>query len=127
MSHIEYLRERVKFLHLGLGKRLRMAAAGIAAVTCACVWWFVLYPELCFPEEAYEIIWFPEENLALVGGEEAEENGEKLPRTSKEQKGCWETSQENEKQESCRELLQADEEQVIVKSRLLEWLSQQKN
>lgn len=53
----------------------------------ALVWWCVLYPELCFPQDTYEAV-----------GQEEEEN--------------------------LRSLLQVEEEQVIVKSRLLEWLEQ---
>ena len=82
----------------GLGQRclcsmkvsaLRLRAAGVLAGVFAFVWWCVLYPELCFPQDTYEAV--------------------------------YETGEENE-EGNFRGLLQAEEEQVIVKIRLLECL-----
>ena len=67
------------------GKESVLRAAGLLAG--ALVWWCVLYPELCFPQDTYE----------AAGGME---------------------------EENFQSLLQAEGEQVIVKSRLLEWLEQ---
>lgn len=67
------------------GKESVLRAAGLLAG--ALVWWCVLYPELCFPQDTYE----------AAGGME---------------------------EENFQRLLQAEGEQVIVKSRLLEWLEQ---
>lgn len=72
-----------------------LRAAGLLAGVFAFVWWCVLYPELCFPQDTYEKVYETEADHA-----EAVE-------------------------EKYRGLLQADKEQVIVKSRLLEWLEQQ--
>lgn len=75
--------------------KLRMLFTGIVAGMFALVWWGVLYPELCFPRDTYEVVYGMEEEEAQASEEEI-----------------------------CRRLLQADGEQVIVKSRLLEWLKQ---
>lgn len=77
-------------------KHLKQQIVGLLAGIFAFVWWCVFYPELCFPQDVYEAVYETESELA----EEAEEN--------------------------CRGLLQAEEEQVIVKSRLLEWLERRK-
>lgn len=71
-----------------------LRAAGFLAGIFAFVWWCVFYPELCFPQDTYETV--------------------------------YETDADNVEitEENCRGLLQADKEQVIVKSRLLEWLEQ---
>lgn len=72
---------------------LRMAATGILTVMSAFVWWFLLYPELCFPEDTYEIVY-----------------------------------DEQEMEEDCSEdeinsqLMLSDEGQLVIKSRILEWL-----
>lgn len=75
--------------------KLRMMAAGIAAWTFTLLWWGVLYPELCFPKDTYEVLYETEGEQEAVSEEEI-----------------------------CNQLLHADEEQVIVKSRLFEWLKQ---
>ena len=75
--------------------RLRKMLTGIAAGTLAFVWWSVLYPELCFPQDTYDIMYEMEEEE--ISGDEM-----------------------------CRRLLGADEEQIIVSSRLLEWIKQHK-
>lgn len=87
----------------------RMRAAGLLAGVFAFVWWCVLYPELCFPQDTYEVVY-------EAGGDGAAKEG-----MEKESAG-QEKSVSDE--ENCRRLLQADKEQVIVKSRLLEWLEQ---
>lgn len=74
-------------------KESGLRAAGFLAGFFAFVWWCVLYPELCFPQDTYEAVY--------ESGEESEEG-------------------------NFRGLLQAEEEQVIVKSRLLEWLERHK-
>lgn len=72
---------------------LRMIFTGIAAGAFAFVWWAVLYPELCFPEDTYDIIYEMEEEN--ISGDESHQR-----------------------------LLWADEEQIIIRSRLLEWIKQ---
>lgn len=76
-----------------LKKRFRTGFMGLFAGIFAWVWWFLLYPELCFPQDVYEVVY-------ETGTEETE----------------------GSQKEICDLLLQADKEQVIVKSRLLEWL-----
>lgn len=75
--------------------KLREMLTGAAVSAFALLWWGVLYPELCFPKDTYEVIY------ETAGEEEA-------------------LSEE----EICSRLLHADEEQVIVMSRLFEWLKQ---
>lgn len=77
---------------------------GIAVWALALIWWGMLYPELCFPKDTYEIVSDGKEILA------EDMDVEMLA--------------ERFADESCRGLLYADGEQVIVKSRFLEWLKQ---
>lgn len=65
-----------------------------AAVLFALMWWGVLYPELCFTDNTYE-------QIVIVDGEEIV-----LEETD------------------CRDLLHATGDEVVVKSRLLEWLEE---
>lgn len=76
-------------------KYLRRTAVGVCASGLALVWWCVLYPELCFPEDTYEVI--------CEAGEGADE---------------W----DGEMCEIRDGLLQAENGQIMVKSRLLEML-----
>lgn len=89
-----------------------LRAAGLLASVFAFVWWCVLYPELCFPEDTYEAVYETEETGNRSGGTEA------FVQTPDVAEGRLILSGE----ENCHRLLQAEEEQVIVKSRLLEWL-----
>ncbi|MDE5867202.1 MAG: hypothetical protein K2H31_11490 [Lachnospiraceae bacterium] len=72
---------------------LRTAAMGIFTVASAFVWWFLLYPELCFPEDTYEIVY--------------------------EEQGMEEDCSE---EEIFSQLMLSDEGQLVIKSRILEWL-----
>ncbi|MDE6749074.1 MAG: hypothetical protein K2K21_08450 [Lachnospiraceae bacterium] len=72
---------------------LRTAAMGIFTVASAFVWWFLLYPELCFPEDTYDIV--------------CEEQGM--------EEDCSE-------EEIFSQLMLSDEGQLVIKSRILEWL-----
>ena len=87
----------------------RMRSAGLLAGVLAFVWWCVLYPELCFPQDTYEAVYEAGEGSAAKEGVEKE---------GAEQESSALT------EENCCRLLRADKEQVIVKSRLLEWLEQ---
>ena len=75
--------------------RLRKMLTGIAAGALAFVWWGVLYPELCFPQDTYDIMYEMEEEG--ISGDDM-----------------------------CYQLLGADGEQIIVTSRLLQWIKQHK-
>lgn len=72
---------------------LRMAATGIVTVMSAFVWWFLLYPELCFPEDTYEIVY--------------------------EEQGMEEDCTD---EEIFSRLMLSDEGQLVIKSRILEWI-----
>lgn len=72
---------------------LRMAATSIVMVTSAFVWWFLLYPELCFPEDTYEIV-YEEQGMEEDGSDE----------------------------EIFSQLMLSDEGRLVIKSRILEWI-----
>lgn len=75
--------------------QIKKILTGIAAGVFAFVWWGVLYPELCFPQDTYDIMYEMEEEG--ISGDD-----------------MW------------RQLLRADGEQIIVTSRLLQWIKQHK-
>lgn len=104
----------IRCLHSMKVSAPRMRAAGLLAGVFAFVWWCVLYPELCFPQDTYEAVY-------EAGGDGAEKEGMEKENTEKESAG---QEKSVSAEENCRRLLQADKEQVIVKSRLLEWLEQ---
>ena len=58
------------------------------------VWWGILYPELCFTDNTYK-------QVIIVDGEEIEGT-----------------------QSDYRDVLGASGEQIVIKSRLLEWIEQ---
>lgn len=70
-------------------QRNRIAAFGVMAL----VWWCVFYPELCFPQDTYEIV--DDEDIV--------------------------------EEENYPDILQADDEQIVIGSRLLEWLRNKMN
>ncbi len=101
-------------------KEAVLRAAGLLAGGLAFVWWCVLYPELCFPQDTYAAVSGAEEESADSFPQSEEENVRSLPRSEEENARSLPQSEE----ENLHSLLQAEEEQVIVKSRLLEWLEQ---
>lgn len=70
--------------------RLRAAAAG----AFACVWWGILYPELCFTDATYVQV-----------------------------DAAAEQEIENE-QKDCRDILQVSGDGIVIKSRLFEWIEE---
>lgn len=62
----------------------------------AFIWWGVLYPELCFTEGTYQ-------QVITAGGEETAVD-----------------------EADYRDLLEAAGDEIVIKSRLLEWLEQRK-
>lgn len=105
---------RLKQSVICVGKGPMLRAAGFFTGVLAFIWWCVLYPELCFPKDTYEAVYEAEEAGNGSGGTEA------FLQTPDMAEGRIILSGE----ENCYRLLQAEEEQVIVKSRLLEWLKQ---
>ena len=73
--------------------RLRAAAAG----AFACVWWGILYPELCFADDTYTLVDAAKEQETETG------------------------------QSDCRDILHAAGDEIVIKSRLLEWIEQTLN
>lgn len=71
-----------------LNQRNIIAAAWVMAL----VWWCVFYPELCFPQDTYEVV--DDADTAI--------------------------------EENYPDILQADDEQIVIGSRLLEWLGKKK-
>lgn len=93
-------------------KDIQFGVMSVFAGAFAFVWWSVLYPELCFPDDTYEVV-YEDADMAESGG------ADRMKQNAAED---WEMLSE---EEIFERLLQAEEEQVIVKSRLLEWLRQQ--
>lgn len=87
---------------------LRFTGAAVGVV--ALVWWCVLYPELCFPRDTYEAVYETDEVYEDVIPEADNENKESDSRAS----GVY------------PDILMADDEHIVIKSRLFEWLSQVK-
>ena len=85
------------------------AAVGIIAL----VWWCILYPELCFPRDTYEAVYETQENDVLEEEIPGTEDGD--IETGKEISGVY------------PEILQADDEQIVISSKLLEWLNHKWN
>lgn len=77
----------------------------------ALVWWCVLYPELCFPQDTYEVVYETNE----AGMTEAES-------VEYESIEAQSIGADSEERADYPTILQADDEQIVVKSRLLEWL-----
>ncbi len=91
-----------------LNQRNLIAAAWVMAL----VWWCVFYPELCFPQDTYEVVY---------GVEDIEE-------TDNDVENDIENSIDNNiasdivEEKYYPQILQADDEQIVIGSRLLEWL-----
>ncbi len=85
--------------------------------TFACVWWFIFYPELCISEDTYAIVYQGETYDAAIWQEAYEDKVQDL-------EGMEKIALTEEMYE---QLLQADKEQIIVESRLLELWRQSKN
>ncbi|MCM1087952.1 MAG: hypothetical protein NC419_07320 [Muribaculaceae bacterium] len=85
---------------------------GTAAVIASCVWWFILYPDLCFPQDTYEVVCDVENTFS---GEDAAANGRNVLL--------------DDKTEMPLSFLDADaqDKQVVITSRLWEWLQQFEN
>ena len=81
----------------GTLKDIKAVIVSVAAGVAAFVWWGVLFPELCFPEDVYEVVF-----------EEDAEGAEMLS-----------------EEDVFEGLLWAGEDRVIVRSRLLEWIRRQ--
>ena len=87
---------------------LKFTGAAVGLVTL--VWWCVLYPELCFPRDTYEAVYETDEVYGDIISEAEDENKESDFGTS----GIY------------PDILRANDEQIVIKSRLFEWLSQKK-
>lgn len=74
------------------GLRLRAAATGVFAL----VWWGLLYPELCFTEDTFQLV------TVTDGKESVAEDV------------------------ACKDILEAAGDEIVIGSRLLEWLEEKK-
>lgn len=81
----------------GTLKDIKAMIISVAAGVAAFVWWGVLFPELCFPEDTFKVVY--------------EEDIEGMEMLSEDDVFAG--------------LLRAGEEQVVVRSRLLEWIRKQ--
>lgn len=87
----------------------------IAAVwVMALVWWCVFYPELCFPQDTYEVV----DDARTAGNIDNDIEisiDDKIADTA-----------DIVIEENYPPILQADDEQIVIESRLLEWLGKKK-
>lgn len=103
-----------------------------AGMTCmfAAAWWGVLYPELCFTEETCQAVITAdgETDLRQSDGLEAiEQTGEEqlVQRDAAQQIAVQkENTQQTISRQTYREILEATGNDVVVKSRFLEWLEE---
>lgn len=94
-----------------LNQRNRIAVVGVMAL----VWWCVFYPELCFPWDTYEVVYDVDDAGNIEN--EAENNiDDNIADTAN-----------IVIEEDYPQILQADDEQIVIGSRLLEWLGKKKN
>ena len=105
-------RNRIKDIFLN--QRNRIVATGIMVF----VWWCVFYPELCFPQDTYEVIYDTED----VGKIENDIENNKYDNNADTANIASAVIEEN-----YPGILQADDEQIVIGSRLLEWLGKKKN
>lgn len=97
-----------------LNQRNRIAVAWVMAL----VWWCVFYPELCFPQDTYEVVY----DVETI--EETDNDVENDIENSIDVKIADTTDIAIE--ENCPPILKADDEQIVIGSRLLEWLGKNK-
>lgn len=104
-----------------------------AWTTCmfAAAWWGVLYPELCFTEETFQAVIVAEKEAVGEQPEEQgtrEQTGEGKPAQQKDTLQSVirnEELQQNEKQQiTYQDILEATGDDVVIKSRFLEWLEE---
>lgn len=81
-------------------RNLYVRFVGAAIGLMALVWWCVLYPELCFPRDTYEAVYETQDN-------DDSDIDEKIS-------------------DMYPEILNADDEQIVIGSRMLEWFSKKK-
>lgn len=89
--------------------------AGVAAVLASFVWWCVLYPELSFPQDTYEVVYETDEEadaeaLSKSGADAGTEALENMDAEAGADFSLWD----------------AKDEQIVVRSGLLEWLRERK-
>ncbi|MCM1143701.1 MAG: hypothetical protein NC318_08170 [Blautia sp.] len=90
----------------------RFKVMGTAAVAASCVWWFILYPDLCFPQDTYEVVCDAESTFS---DEDAAANGRNLFLDDKTEMPLSFLDAE------------AQDKQVVITGRLWEWLQQFEN
>ena len=83
---------------------------GAAVGMIALVWWCVLYPELCFPRDTYEVVYETQENDVLE--KEIPDTEDVDIEVGKKISGVY------------PEILQADDDKIVISSKLFEWIKQ---
>lgn len=110
VKEVRCILEKIYSKVYNLAQKPYFKFTGAAVGVVALVWWCVLYPELCFPRDTYEAVYETDEVYGDVFSEEADEDIESDSRTS----GVY------------PDILRTDDEHIVIKSRLFEWLSQVK-
>lgn len=92
----------------------------MAACVMMLVWWCILYPELCFPEDTYEIVYTPGcgEDIYADADEGSRDIYAGVDEGSRD---IYEDMDEYNRE--AENILQAEDEQIIIQSRLFKWLS----
>ncbi len=93
-----------------LNQRNIFAAVWVMAL----VWWCVFYPELCFPQDTYEVV-DDAEAAGSIDNDIENSIDDKITDTV-----------DTAIEEYYPDILQADDEQIVIGSRLLEWLGKKK-
>ena len=94
-----------------LGNKHYLKVAGAAVGVAALIWWCVLYPELCFPRDTYEAVYETQKNDVLDTADSIVDTADGNMESVTEISGVY------------PDILKADDEQIVISSRLFEWLS----
>lgn len=89
--------------------RLRTLMTGVLALA----WWGILYPELCFTDGTYE---------KVTASEELADEAENENRRG--DSGADGEAEREEAYDGSADILRAKPGEIVIKSRLLEWLAQ---
>ncbi len=92
--------------------RVRALTTGVLALA----WWGLWYPELCFTDGTYEKVTAAEEQAAGSAGE-----------SSQDDPGADGEADWGKAYDGSADILRAKPGEIVIKSRVLEWLAQKLN
>lgn len=127
-SSIEKADKGVRLL-CGVYQKLRLKAG--MTFMFAAAWWGILYPELCFTQETCQVVAAAGEEAGIqtecqsdarFGMQPEKQETAKLSEGSADEK--QNTEEKTVQQIDYRELMKCTGEDMIVRSRLIEWLEQ---